>query len=121
MPFSKGNQLGKLNAGRRKEPKKTIWVLESLAAHGYDYEKTLVQFLERAAKGDRVAYAMAELLVKLVPHMANAPKNDAGVNQIETLVINRFEAPKATPSVETTAEGNPPSDSLTKDAQINTP
>lgn len=94
MPFSKGNQLGKANLGRKKESKKTIWLMESLAEHGYNYEAMLVSFLQKAAKGDRLALDMAHLLVKLVPHMANAPKQDVGINQIETLVINRFEAVK---------------------------
>lgn len=99
MPFSKGNQLGKQNLGRKKEPKKTIWLLESLQEHGFDYEATLVKFLGKAAQGDRHALEMAHLLVKLVPHLANAPKQDVGVNQIDTLVINRFEAPKETPRI----------------------
>jgi len=94
MPFQKGNQLGKKNLGRKKESKKTIWLMESLAEHGYNYEAMLVRFLERAAKGDRLALDMAHLLIKMVPHMANAPKQDVGINQIETLVINRFEAVK---------------------------
>lgn len=99
MPFSKGNQLGKANLGRKKEAKKTIWLLESLQEHGYDFEAVLVKFLDKAAKGDRHALEMAHLLVKLVPHMANAPKQDIGVNQIDTLVINRFDAPKETPRI----------------------
>ena len=94
MPFSKGNQLGKANLGRKKDSAKTIWIMESLAAHGYDYEAMLVKFLRLAANGDKQAYDMAALLIKLVPHLANAPKNDVNVNQIETLVINRFDAKK---------------------------
>jgi hypothetical protein len=85
--------------------KKTVWILESLAEHGYDYERMLTSFLNKAAKGDRHALDMAHLLVKLVPYLANAPKNDAGTTQIETLVINRFEATKPVdtiaPAVET--------------------
>lgn len=99
MPFLKGNQLGKANAGRKKEPKKTIWLLESLQEHGFDYEAVLVKFLTLASKGDRHALEMAHLLVKLVPHLANAPKQDVGINQIDTLVINRFDAPKETPRI----------------------
>ncbi len=90
--FKKGNQEGKKNLGRKKEPKKTLWLLESLQAQGFDYEKTLVKFLDKAAKGDRHALDMAHLLVKMVPHIANAPKQDVGINQIETLVINRYDA-----------------------------
>ena len=103
--FAKGNQLGKANAGKRKQSKKTVWIMESLAENGYDYERMLVSFLQKAAKGDRLALDMAHLLIKLVPHLANAPKHDVGVNQIETLVINRYEvsAPRVAP-VETEAE-----------------
>ena len=104
MPFVKGNQLGKANLGRKKEPKKTIWLLESLQEHGYDYEATLVKFLDKAAKGDRHALEMAHLLVKLVPHMANAPKQDVGINQIDTLVINRFDSKDAPKVIATDAE-----------------
>ena len=104
MPFAKGNQLGKANAGRKREARKTIWVREELAAQGYDFEKTLVGFLERAAKGDKLAYDMAALLIKLVPHLANAPKNDVGGVQVETLVINRYDPAKSQPVIDTVAE-----------------
>lgn len=104
MPFAKGNQLGKANKGRSKVSRKTVWVLESLQEHGFDYEAVLVKFLNRAAQGDRHALDMAHLLVKLVPYLANAPKSDAGQTQIETLVINRFDAPRTAPAIDTTAE-----------------
>lgn len=104
MPFSKGNQLGKANLGRKKESRKTIWLMESLAEHGYNYEAMLVKFLDKAAHGDKMAYDMAALLVKLVPHLANAPKNDVNVNQIETLVINRFDSKEPQKHIETVAE-----------------
>lgn len=85
--------------------KKSIWLMESLAENGYDYEKMLTKFLQNAAKGDRLALDMAHLLVKLVPYLANMPKQDVGVNMIETLVINRFDSPKEAikiePSIET--------------------
>jgi len=111
MPFMKGNQLGKKNLGRKKESKKTLWVLESLQEHGFDFEATLVKFLDRAAKGDRHALDMAHLLVKLVPHIANAPKQDVGINQIETLVINRFDSVQQPEMIETTATDDAPLDS----------
>lgn len=101
MPFSKGNQLGKANLGRKKESKKTIWLMESLEEHGYNYEAMLVNFLQKAAKGDRLALDMAHLLVKLVPHLANAPKQDVGTTQIDTLVINRFDSPKVQDVIDT--------------------
>ena len=91
MPFSKGDSNINRKGRPKTDTKKTVWMLESLAEHGYDYERMLVTFLDKAAKGDKIAYDMAALLVKLVPHLANAPKHDAGQPMIETLVINRFE------------------------------
>lgn len=84
--------------------KKSIWLMESLAENGYDYEKMLTKFLLKAAQGDQVAYGMAQLLVKMVPYLANMPKQDTGPLQIETLVINRFEAVKQPEAIETTIE-----------------
>lgn len=104
MPFSKGNQLGKANLGRKKESKKTIWLLESLQEHGFDFEAVLVKFLDKATRGDQHALQMAQLLVKMVPHLANAPKSDAGTTQIDTLVINRFDATKELPHIEPSIE-----------------
>lgn len=102
MPFKKGDP----HIGRAKGTpnKKTIWLLESLSEHGFDYETVLVKLMGQAVKGDKHALEMAHLLVKMVPYIANAPKQDVGINQIETLVINRFEAPASpaqiTPSIE---------------------
>jgi hypothetical protein len=42
---------------------------------------------------------LAHLLTKLLPLVSNAPKNDAGTTQIETLVINRYSIPADTSSV----------------------
>jgi hypothetical protein len=99
-----GRPLGSKN-------KKSVWLLQSLAQNGYDYEKLLVKFLNGAAQGNQRYYAMAQLLVKMVPYLANMPKTDTGVLQIETLVINRLES-KPTQSVDTeaipTEEGHPP-------------
>lgn len=89
MPFQKGNKFGH---GRPKsDSPKTIWLLQSLAAHGVDLQALLAKSLIKAAAGDRQATDLAHLLAKLLPHVANAPKSDAGTVQIETLVINRFE------------------------------
>lgn len=103
MPFEKGRAK---TGGRVKgeASKKTIWLLESLTEHGFDYEAMLVKFLAKAAQGDTHALNMSHLLVKLVPHLANAPKNDYNVNQIDTLVINRFEA-KEPVKIDTSIEG----------------
>ena len=87
MPFKKGE------GGRKKGTtvaKRTVWIMESLRAHGYDYEKMLVTFLTKAAQGDKIAADMAALLTKLVPYIANAPKMDVDLNGVENLVINRY-------------------------------
>lgn len=101
MPFVKGE------GGRKKGSvnKKSIWLLESLAEHGYDYEAMLTKFLDKASKGDLHALQMAHLLVKMVPYLANSPKSDTGTMQIDTLVINRFESPKEPIQIEPTIEG----------------
>jgi hypothetical protein len=103
MPFVKGNKLGHANKGRKREAPKTIWLLQSLAANGVNLEEMLAKALLKASKGDRQATDLAHLLAKMLPHVANAPKNDIGTMEIETLVINRFEAPQAIepPAVET--------------------
>lgn len=95
--------------------KKSIWLMESLAEHGYDYEKMLTKFLLKAASGDQVAYGMAQLLVKMVPYLANMPKQDVGQTMIETLVINRFDTPAKIdavnqPVIDTTVVENNPLD-----------
>ncbi len=99
MPFDKGNQAAK---GRRNPTPKTIWLLESLQKHGFNYEVKLAALMERALKGDRHALDMLHLLVKMVPYIANAPKSEHAAVQIDKLVINRIAAP---PSQE---EGHPP-------------
>lgn len=71
--------------------KKSVWLLESLAKNGYDYEKMLTGFLEKAAKGNHTALSMAQLLVKMVPYVANMPKTDTAQVSIDTLVINRYD------------------------------
>lgn len=87
MPFKKGQ------GGRKKGSlnKRTIWLLESLQEHGYDYEAMLTKFLKEGN------VEMAELLIKLVPHIANAPKHDVSIDGVETLVINRYVKPEVEP------------------------
>lgn len=82
MPFSKGHKY----CGRKKGTpnKRTVWLLESLQEHGFDYEACLVNALKH---GD---FKLAELLVRMVPHIANAPKHDVSIDGVETLVINRY-------------------------------
>ena len=88
MPFQKGNTLGKANKGKPKQSsKRTLWLLESLQEHGFDYEAVLVKALKA---GD---FKLAELLVRMVPHIANAPKQDITLDGVETLVINRYVKP----------------------------
>jgi len=84
MPFKAGNQYGKANAGKPKQSRRTIWLLESLKENGYDYERMLVKFLKDKD------FKMAELLIRMVPHIANAPKQDITLDGVETLVINRY-------------------------------
>lgn len=110
MPFQKGHAYHPV---RNPRSKKTVWIMESLKENGYDYEKMLVKFLRDAVGAETAAerakaYDMAALLIKLVPHLANAPKQDAGTTQIETLVIQRLEAPRPqAPAIDTVAvEGN---------------
>jgi hypothetical protein len=99
MAFSKGNQLGKANRGRKKETPKTIWLLQSLQENGVDLQSLLAKSILKASHGDRQAMDLAHLLTKLLPLVSNAPKNDAGTTQIETLVINRYSIPADTSSV----------------------
>jgi hypothetical protein len=100
MPFVKGNQLGKANKGRKKETPKTVWLLQSLQENGVNLQELLAKSILKASHGDRQAMDLAHLLAKLIPHVANAPKNDVGTMEIETLVINRFEAGKEAPKLE---------------------
>ena len=114
--FQKGNKLGSANKGKKKDQAKTIWLLESLKENGFDYEKMLVKFMDRAAKGDQTAYNMAALLIKMVPHIAQAPKNEQGTTHIDTLVINRYDGKK-----QETLGGPVVDASLVEDGDTNTP
>lgn len=98
MPFKKGNSYGSNRKGKMKDHSKTIWLLDSLRQNGVDFEHILAVEMLKAVKGDRDAREMVAILSKFVGHMANAPKQDVGINQIDTLVINRIEASK--PQVE---------------------
>jgi len=107
MPFIEGNQLGHGRPkGSKNSNRKSIWLLQSLQEHGYDYEKMLTNFLAKAAKGDKMAYDMAALLVKMVPYLANMPKTDHAQVQIETLVINRLDSKPSN----VLPDGHPPLD-----------
>lgn len=120
MPFQKGNKLGH---GRPKaDNPKTIWLLQSLMANGVNLQDLLAKSILKAAKGDKQAMDLAHLLTKLLPMVANAPKSDSGVVQIETLVINRYDKTQPMPAAIDTSlveedpmtglshpEGNPPS------------
>src|SRR5271165_1851425 len=111
MPFTKGNQLGKANLGRKKDHAKSLWLLESMNAQGFNFETKLITLLEKAIKGDKTALEAAHLMVKMLPHIANQPKNDNAQVSIDQLIINRYALP---PSIDTDATsattegGNPP-------------
>lgn len=104
MPFKKGNTLASNRKGKRKEQPKTIWLLQSLAENGVNLQSLLASSIIKASHGDRQAMDLAHLLTKLLPLVSNAPKQDVGMTQIETLVINRYDAaqtPQIEPAIET--------------------
>ena len=104
MPFQKGNQASKGHGRPRKESVKTIWLLQSLAENGVDLQSLLAKSIIKAEHGDKAALDLAHLLIKMLPLVSNMPKADTMVAQIETLVINKYDAakPVALPSVDTT-------------------
>lgn len=112
MPFKAGNQYGKSNLGRKKDQAKTLWLLESFNSQGFNFETKLVMLLEKAIKGDRIALEAAHLMVKMLPHVANPPKQDVNIGNIDQLVINRYDSTKVIEPTKTVAEpipeGNPP-------------
>ena len=120
MPFAKGNPYANNRKGKTKDQSKSIWLLESLQAHGFDYEAVLVKLMAKATKGDRHALDMAHLLVKMVPYIANAPKTDHAVVEIDTLVINRLDSP-VKQSIDATVipDGHPPL--VSKPSALNIP
>lgn len=92
MPFSKGDKNINKKGPISKDRPKTIWLLQALAENGVNLQSLLAKSILKAAQGDRQAMDLAHLLTKLLPLVSNAPKNDAGTTQIETLVINRYES-----------------------------
>jgi hypothetical protein len=82
--FQPGNSH---SSGRKKGSKNkpvTVWMLESLAKKGYDFEKELVAGLKNRD------FEMLDRLIKLAPHIANRPKETVGMEGIEGLVIKEF-------------------------------
>src|SRR5215469_16751895 len=110
MPFKAGNQLGRANKGRKRETPKTIWLLQSLAENGVNLQEMLAKSILKAAHGDRQALDLAHLLQKLLPLVANAPKSDHAVVEIDKLVINRYERKALPESINTVIaeDGHPP-------------
>jgi len=91
--FPKGHpKYGGRKAGTKS--KQTLWVLESLKAHGVDYEKMLADALKRAETGDEFALELLDRLAKLAPHIANKPKETVGMEGIEGLVIKPYDETK---------------------------
>lgn len=88
------------HGGRKKGTKSrsTVWVLEALKQRGYNYEKELVEALKDMKSSDAVVSArameMVDRLIKLAPHIANKPKEVVGLEGVDELVINPFEAKK---------------------------
>lgn len=116
MPFQKGNKFGH---GRPKsDSPKTIWLLQALASNGVNLQDLLAKSILKAAKGDRQAMDFAHLLTKMLPLVANAPKTDVMVNQIDTLVINRYdksmpvELAGGSPSIDTEVINTPSQDEV---------
>lgn len=100
------------HGGRKKGTKNrsTVWVLDALKQRGYNYEKELVDALKtmsmpmpKGMKTDDIPAFMAakqaamdlvDRLIKLAPHIANKPKEVVGLEGVDELVINPFEAKK---------------------------
>lgn len=98
--------------GRKKgtRNRSTVWVLDALKQRGYNYEKELVDALKimsapmpKGLKGDEIAtwltnrtaaMDLVDRLIKLAPHIANKPKEVVGLEGVDELVINPFEAKK---------------------------
>jgi len=79
----------KKTAGRKKGSlnKTTVWVLEALKKRGYNYEKELVDALQKRD------FDMVDRLIKLAPHIANRPTEHVGMEGVETLVIKEYVEP----------------------------
>lgn len=100
------------HGGRKKGTKNrsTVWVLESLRAHGVDYEKMLADALKQIAqpipKGLDTnelhaflaqrdsALEILDRLAKLAPHIANKPKEHVGLEGVDELVISPYQENK---------------------------
>lgn len=80
----------KKTAGRKKgSPNKTtVWVLEALKKRGYNYEKELVEALQKRD------FDMVDRLIKLAPHIANRPTEHVGMEGVEGLVVKEYTEPK---------------------------
>lgn len=100
------------HGGRKKgtRNRSTVWVLDALKQRGYNYEKELVDALKimsapmpKGTTAEDVSVFMArkqaamdlvDRLIKLAPHIANKPKEHVGLEGVDELVINPFEAKK---------------------------
>lgn len=79
----------KKHGGRAKGTpnKTTVWVLDALKNRGYNYEKELVDALNKRD------FEMVDRLIKLAPHIANKPKETVGMEGIEGLVVKEYKEP----------------------------
>ena len=80
MPFLKGNKAAKGRKAGSKN-KTTVWVLEELKKKGVDYTAKLAQAIQERD------IEMINALARLAPHIANRPKENLGLEGVESLVI----------------------------------
>jgi len=81
MPFQPGNP-GKPKGALNKE---TLWINETLANNGFDYDLELVKALKARD------FPMLDRLIKLAAHIANKPKERIEIAGIDELIINKYE------------------------------
>lgn len=89
--MKQGFDTGHKRSGGRKKGtpnKTTVWVLEALKKRGYNYEKELVEALQKRD------FDMVDRLIKLAPHIANRPTEHVGMEGVDTLVIKEYQEPK---------------------------
>lgn len=84
MPFQAGNKHGK--GRKQKLENATIWLKSELEKEGVDITKLL------AAAVIARDFDMIEALTRLLPHIANKPKETHALDGISGLVVKEFKA-----------------------------